>query len=72
MKTSSSSSLLHARQSIAGERPPRRAVFRDHLVTVDLHVDVPISSECAVIFCEVIHAETLVELLTVSRPSLAR
>jgi hypothetical protein len=44
MKTSSSSSLMHARQSIAGERPPRRAVFRDHLVTADLHVDVLIFS----------------------------
>jgi hypothetical protein len=32
------------------ERPPRCAVFCDHLVTVDLHVDDPICFESLEVF----------------------
>jgi hypothetical protein len=40
------------------ERTPRRAAFRDRLVTVDLHVDDPICFESLEVFPCKIRAET--------------
>jgi hypothetical protein len=45
---SSSSPCMLDRVSPA--RPPRRTTFRDHLITVDLHVDVPIFFESLEVF----------------------
>jgi hypothetical protein len=50
-------------------RPPRRAAFRDHLVIVDLHVDVSIPSSLLAWEMKRFMLDQSNTVTTVSRPS---